>query len=190
MARDYNENKEFEENVISIDRVARAVKGGRRFRFRALVVVGDGKNRVGIGIAKGSDVQSSIQKAIEKAKRNIVTIAIKDETIPHEVQARQTGAIVLLKPARPGTGKKAGGTVRAVLDVTGINNILTKSLGSNNKLNVAYATLKALQMLTPESEWVTTSTDDVADTKKAAVSKKKPVSKSKTANKPATKKES
>jgi small subunit ribosomal protein S5 len=104
MARDYNDNKEFEENVISIDRVARAVKGGRRFRFRALVVVGDGKNRVGIGIAKGGDVQRSIQKAIEKAKRNLVTIAITDETIPHEVQARQTGAIVLLKPARPGTG--------------------------------------------------------------------------------------
>jgi len=192
MARDYNDNKEFEENVISIDRVARAVKGGRRFRFRALVVVGDGKNRVGIGIAKGGDVQRSIQKAIEKAKRNLVTIAITDETIPHEVQARQTGAIVLLKPARPGTGKKAGGTVRAVLDVTGINNILTKSLGSNNKLNVAYATLKALQMLTPESEWVTTDNSTVESGKSKAAAKKTTTDKKsvKKSAKKSTKKES
>ena len=178
MARPYdNRDNEFEENVISIDRVARVVKGGRRFRFRALVVVGDGGSRVGIGIAKGGDVQRSIQKAIEKAKRNLVTISIKDETIPHEVQARQTGAIVLLKPAAPGTGKKAGGTVRAVLDVTGINNILTKSLGSNNKLNVAYATLNALQQLTPESEWVTKQGNNAS--KNTEKSTKKPAAKAK-----------
>lgn len=190
MARYDDNNSEFEENVISIDRVARVVKGGRRFRFRALVVVGDGKTRVGIGIAKGSDVQRSIQKAVEKAKRNMVTIAIKGETIPHEVQARQTGAIVLLKPAAPGTGKKAGGTVRAVLDVTGINNILTKSLGSNNKLNVAYATLKALEQLTPESEWVTTRDEPKAKSKKPAAKTKKSKAKKSTKSTKTTKKSS
>lgn len=147
---------EFTENVIQIDRVARVVKGGRRFRFRALVVVGDNKKRVGIGVSKGADVQAAVAKAVAVAKKNLIEVPIVDGTIPHEIQARHSGAVVLLKPARPGTGLIAGGTVRAILDVTGTNNILSKSLGSNNKLNVAYATVKALSLLEPEKNWVTT----------------------------------
>lgn len=151
------QSSEFQENVISIDRVARVVKGGRRFRFRALVVVGDGKQRVGVGVSKGSDVQMAISKAIDEAKKNFVTIPVTENgTIPHEITARQTGAKVFMKPASPGTGLIAGGTIRAVLEVTGISDVLSKSLGSNNKINVAYATINALQELTPETEWVTT----------------------------------
>lgn len=153
------QQSEFKENVISIDRVARVVKGGRRFRFRALVVVGDGKQRVGVGVSKGSDVQMAISKAIDEAKKNFVTIPVTEEgTIPHEITARQTGAKVFMKPASPGTGLIAGGTIRAVLEVTGISDVLSKSLGSNNKINVAYATINALKELKPESEWVTKPT--------------------------------
>lgn len=148
---------EFQENVISIDRVARVVKGGRRFRFRALVVVGDGKQRVGVGVSKGSDVQMAISKAIDDAKKNFITVPITEAgTIPHEITARQTGAKVFMKPASQGTGLIAGGTMRAVLEVTGITDVLSKSLGSNNKINAAYATINALKALKPESEWVTT----------------------------------
>jgi len=144
------------EQVISIDRVARVVKGGRRFRFRALVAVGDGKTKVGVGVSKGSDVQSAITKAVAVAKKSLITVPIKQGTIPHEITIRFRGAIVMLKPATPGTGVIAGGTVRSVLDVTGISNILTKSLGSNNKINNAYATIEALNGLVPKAEWVTT----------------------------------
>lgn len=149
------EVKEFEEVVINIDRVSRVVKGGRRFRFKALVVVGDGKNRVGVGVSKGADVQAAIAKATDVAKKNVVTIPIYKGTIPHETTAKLGGAKVLLKPAAPGTGIIAGGTVRAILNVTGINNVLSKSLGSSNKVNSAYATINALTQLKPMSEWVT-----------------------------------
>lgn len=149
-----SEPKEFEEIVINIDRVARVVKGGRRFRFKALVVVGDGKNRVGIGVAKGSDVQSSIAKATDVAKKNVIHIAIDKETIPHDVEIKFSGAQVLIKPASPGTGIIAGGAVRTIIGVTGIKNLLTKSLGSTNKVNIAYATIEALKSLVPRSEWL------------------------------------
>src|SRR5690606_12597719 len=122
----------------NIDRVARVVKGGRRFRFKALVVVGDGKNRVGVGVSKGSDVQTAVMKATAVAKKNIATIPLHNDTIPHEVIEKVGGAKVLLKPAAPGTGIIAGGTVRAILNVTGVNNVLSKSLGSSNKVNIAY----------------------------------------------------
>lgn len=149
------DEKTFEENVISIDRVARVVQGGRRFRFKALVVVGDGKNKVGVGSAKGGDVQAAIAKATDVAKKNLVTIPItKDETIPHDVEIKLSGARVMLKPAGPGTGVIAGGAMRAVLGVTGIRNLLSKSLGSSNKLNIAYATIEALRALVPEDEWL------------------------------------
>lgn len=148
------EKKEFIENVVHIDRVSRVVKGGRRFRFRALVVVGDGKTRVGMGVAKGSDVQSAISKAVDVAKKHLRNVSIYKHTIPHEIQAKHSGAHVLLKPASPGTGLIAGGTVRAVIEVTAITDILSKSLGSSNKVNVAYATIEALTELTPASEWV------------------------------------
>lgn len=164
------EVKEFEEVVINIDRVSRVVKGGRRFRFKALVVVGDGKARVGVGVSKGADVQAAVTKATAVAKKNIMHIPITKNTIPHDVYAKVGGAKVLLKPASPGTGIIAGGTVRAILNVTGIHNVLSKSLGSSNKVNAAYATLEALSQLKPKAEWVTERENGkkkAADTKKA-----------------------
>lgn len=176
------EKKEFIENVVTIDRVSRVVKGGRRFRFRALVVVGDGKKRVGIGVAKGSDVQAAIGKAVDVAKKQMITVAIYKDTIAHEVQYKHSGAIILLKPASPGTGIIAGGTVRAVLDVTGIKNILSKSIGSSNKVNVAYATVEALRAIEPADKWVTTSV------KKSKVVEKDKAVKEASAKKTSTKK--
>ncbi|MGH7196508.1 MAG: 30S ribosomal protein S5 [Candidatus Saccharimonadales bacterium] len=148
------EEKIFTEHVISIDRVARVVKGGRRFRFKALVAVGDGKTRIGVGVAKGTDVQSAVSKATDKAKKQLVTIPVVKATIPHEVEAKVGGAKVLLKPAAPGTGIIAGGAVRSIIGLTGINNLLSKALGSNNKVNNAYATLEALRQLVPQEQWV------------------------------------
>ncbi len=179
------EKKEFNEQVITIDRVSRVVKGGRRFRFRALVVIGDGKNRVGIGVSKGSDVQSAISKAVEVAKKKMITIATYKTTIPHETQYKHSGANILLKPASPGTGIIAGGTVRAVLDVTGIQDILSKSLGSSNKVNVAYATLEALRALVPADQWVTNRGKNAPEKKLSA---KKPTAKKAEVKKPAPKK--
>lgn len=148
--------KEFEEVVINIDRVARVVKGGRRFRFKALVVVGNRKNKIGVGVAKGADVQAAIAKATDVAKKHLVTIPVVNETIPHEQETKLAGARVLIKPAAPGTGIIAGGVVRSVISVTGIRNLLSKSLGSTNKVNIAYATVEALGSLVPRSEWIGT----------------------------------
>jgi small subunit ribosomal protein S5 len=139
--------KEFEEKVIAIDRVARVVRGGRRFRFRATVVVGDGKGRVGVGVGKGSEVMTSIAKAVARAKSQMITVPLKGNTIPHEIQVRFAGAQVLLKPASAGTGVIAGGAVRNVVEVAGIHALLTTSLGSSNKVNNAYATALALSRL-------------------------------------------
>lgn len=147
------EQKQFEEVVINIDRVARVVKGGRRFRFKALVVIGDGKNKLGVGVAKGADVQAAVSKATDVAKKHLVEIAIENDTIPHENEVKFTGAHVLLKPAAPGTGVIAGGVVRQIIGVTGIRNLLSKSLGSTNKVNIAYATVEALAGIKPRSEW-------------------------------------
>ena len=146
--------KEFEEVVINIDRVSRVVKGGRRFRFKALVVVGNRKNKVGVGVAKGADVQAAIAKATDVAKKHLVTIPVINETIPHEAEIKLAGARVLIKPAAPGTGIIAGGVVRSVLSVTGIRNLLSKSLGSTNKVNIAYATVEALGSLVPRDQWI------------------------------------
>jgi small subunit ribosomal protein S5 len=148
------EPKEFEELVINIDRVARVVKGGRRFRFKALVVVGNRKNKVGVGVAKGADVQAAVAKATDVAKKHLITIPIVNETIPHEVEIKYSGARVLLKPAAPGTGIIAGGVVRSIIGVTGIRNMLSKSLNSTNKVNIAYATVEALNSLVPREEWL------------------------------------
>jgi small subunit ribosomal protein S5 len=148
------EEKIFEEYVINIDRVARVVKGGRRFRFKALVAVGDHKTRVGIGVSKGSDVQSAVAKATEVAKKNLVNIPVAKETIPHDVEIKVSGARVLLKPAAPGTGVIAGGVVRSIIGLTGIHNLLSKSLGSTNKVNNAYATIEALRQLVPADQWL------------------------------------
>lgn len=184
------EKKEFNEQVITIDRVSRVVKGGRRFRFRALVVIGDGKNRIGIGVSKGSDVQSAISKAVEVAKKQMITIATYKTTIPHVTQYKHSGANILLKPASPGTGIIAGGTVRAVLDVTGIQDILSKSLGSSNKVNVAYATLEALGALVPADQWVTNRNKKKPAEKavEAKSTEEKPAPKKTAAKKPTAKK--
>lgn len=155
--RQEREEKQFEELVINIDRVSRVVKGGRRFRFKALVVVGDRKNKVGVGVAKGQDVTAAIAKATNVAKKNMVTIALEDKTIPHEVEKKVTGAHVLLKPAAPGTGIIAGGVVRQIIGVTGIHNMISKSLGSTNKVNIAYATIDALASLVPKDQWLNAS---------------------------------
>jgi small subunit ribosomal protein S5 len=149
------EEKLFDERVVSVDRVARVVKGGRRFRFRALVVVGDRKNRVGIGIAKGADVTSAVTKAVEIAKKKMILINLYRDTIPHETEASLSGAHVIIKPASSGTGIIAGGVVRTVLELAGIKNALSKSLGSSNKLNISYATLQALSKLEPAKNWIT-----------------------------------
>ncbi|MFZ1258115.1 MAG: 30S ribosomal protein S5 [Candidatus Saccharimonas sp.] len=146
--------KEFEEQVINIDRVARVVKGGRRFRFKALVVVGNRKNKVGVGVAKGADVQTAIAKATDVAKKHLVTIPVINETIPHEAEIKVSGAHVLIKPAAPGTGIIAGGVVRSVVSVTGIRNLVSKSLGSTNKVNIAYATVEALSSLVAREKWL------------------------------------
>jgi small subunit ribosomal protein S5 len=139
--------KEFDERVIAIDRVARVVKGGRRFRFRSTVVIGDGNGRVGVGIGKGGEVMTSIAKSVAKAKKNMINVPLRGTTIPHEVEVRFSGARVLLKPAAEGTGVIAGGAVRSVVEAAGIHDLLTKSMGSTNKVNNAYATLLALSSL-------------------------------------------
>jgi small subunit ribosomal protein S5 len=150
------EEKQFDERVVHIDRVARVVKGGRRFRFRALVVVGDRKHRVGIGSAKGADVTAAVAKATEVAKKHFVLVPVHNDTLPHEAEAKVSGARILVKPASPGTGLIAGGVVRIVLEVAGVRNALSKSLGSTNKTNTAYATVAALESIVPRDQWVTT----------------------------------
>jgi small subunit ribosomal protein S5 len=149
------EEKQFDERVVHIDRVARVVKGGRRFRFRALVVVGDHKGRIGIGIAKGADVTAAVAKAVDSAKKNMITLKFYKGTIAHESQAKVGGANILVKPAAPGTGLIAGGVVRTILEVAGVSNALSKSLGSTNKINTAYATLEALKLVKTADKWIT-----------------------------------
>lgn len=139
--------KEFDERVIEINRVAKVVKGGRRFSFRVTMVVGDNSGKVGVGIAKANSVPDAIRKGTEKASRNMHRVALFKSTIPYEVIGEVSGARVLLKPASPGTGVIAGGGVRAVLEAAGVSDILTKSLGSSNILNVVLATMDALDQL-------------------------------------------
>lgn len=163
---DQTEEKQFDERTLHIDRVARVVKGGRRFRFRALVAVGDHKGKVGIGSAKGADVTAAVTKANEVAKKNMVKVATYKDTIPHEVEAKVGGAYILIKPASSGTGLIAGGVVRSVLEVAGVGNVLSKSLGSSNKTNTAYATVDALTQLKPSSQWQTTKANNRAKASK------------------------
>lgn len=163
--------KEFDTVTINIDRVSRTVKGGRRMRFKALVAMGNHKNKIGIGIAKGGDVTSAVQKATTKAKKNMIEFHMDGDTICHEVETRSTGADVLMKPAAPGTGIIAGGVVRSIIGLTGIKNLISKSLGSTNKVNIAYAVIEGLREQTPRAEWVGNAKKTEASEKKAPAKK-------------------
>ena len=142
----YN-REEFEEVIDDIGSVTKVVKGGRRFRFTALVVVGDKKGRVGFGFGKAKEVPDAMRKATDDAFKNIVEVKLKGNTIPHDIEVKYNASRILLKPASEGTGVIAGGGARPVVELAGIKNILTKSLGSNNSANVVRATIKALSML-------------------------------------------
>lgn len=139
------ERPEYDQKLLDLARVTRVVKGGRRFRFRATLVIGNRKGRVGVGVGKGGDVTDAIKKAFDDGKKNLINVPIYKNTIPHDIFIKSGSARIILKPAAPGRGIVAGGAVRAVIDLAGIKDIISKSLGTANKLNVARATVEALK---------------------------------------------
>ncbi|MBQ3321167.1 30S ribosomal protein S5 [Candidatus Saccharibacteria bacterium] len=189
--------KEFDEITISVDRVSRTVAGGRRMRFKALVAIGNHKNKIGVGVAKGNDVTTAVAKATSKAKKTMITFNMDGETICHETRTKITGADVLMKPAAPGTGIIAGGTVRSIMGLTGVKNLISKSLGSTNKVNIAYAVIEGLRQQVPRNEWVGAKktgekkanvTEEKVETKAVKASEKKAEAKKSETKKAETKK--
>ena len=149
--RKEKEQDEFEQKIVDLARVTRVMAGGKRLRFRACMIIGDRKGRVGLGIAKGADVAIAIGKAISKAKKNIVYVPIIDGTVPHEVEIKNKASRLLIKPGRKGSGLKAGGVLRIVLELAGINDIVAKIMGTNNKVNNAKTALLALSSFKAEA---------------------------------------
>lgn len=141
------ERSEFDQKVVEVKRVTRVVAGGKRMRFRALVVIGDRKGKVGLGLRKGADVSESVNKAVNAAKKNLVTLPLINETIPHEIRVKYKSSKLVLMPAKPGTGVIAGGAVRSVMELSGIKNIVSKMLGSNNKVNNIRAVFEAFRKM-------------------------------------------
>ncbi len=146
------EKSEFDQKTIDLARVTRVVAGGKRMRFRACVVVGDRKGRVGMGVAKGADVQSAVEKAVAAAKRHLISVVLYKTTIPHPLNVKFKAARIILKPAPPGSGVIAGGAARAVLSLAGIRDVISKMLGSKNKINNVRAVILALSKLRPRTE--------------------------------------
>lgn len=145
--REKKEPREFEQKILDLARVTRVTAGGKRMSFRAALVIGDRKGRVGLGVAKGADVQIAVDKAYRQAKKKLITVPMENETIPHAALVKVGSAIVLLKPAPKGSGLKAGGAMRVVLEYAGVPNAVSKIMNSNNKINIAQATLHAIQTL-------------------------------------------
>lgn len=161
--RQYDQGNEFDERIVDITRVAKVVKGGRRFAFRVAVVVGDNKGNVAVGVGKARSVPDAIRKSLEAARKNMQTVSIVGNTIPHQVIGRHGSAKVLLKPASPGTGVIAGGAARQVIEAAGYKDILSKSLGSQNTLNVLLATMDGLHQLKDVNQVATERGKDPAD---------------------------
>lgn len=161
----YNKENEsgLKETVVSVNRVTKVVKGGKRMSFNALVVVGDGAGKVGCGLGKANEVQSAIKKGSTKAQKSMVKVSLRNTSIPHEIIGISGAGKVLLKPAVPGTGVIAGGSVRAVLEAVGVKDILTKSMGSPNPFNVVYATIEALKSLRTKEEVAKIRNKEVAE---------------------------
>lgn len=160
------EKPEFDNKLLDLARVTRVVKGGRRFRFRATVVLGNRKGKVGVGISKGTDVQQAIQKASDDAQKHMITVPMDGSTIPHDVKTKHGSAIILLKPAPEGSGIIAGGAVRSVLDLAGVRDVVSKSLGTSSKINVARATIVALSELSQVKVKTPKKTDEKPVAKK------------------------
>jgi small subunit ribosomal protein S5 len=190
--RKFKQVKEFTEAVLQIDRVTRVVKGGRRLRFRATVCIGNMKGKVGVGIGKSTEVTGAIQKAVSEAKKNMVDALMDGTTVPHDIQVKYKSAKIRILPASKGTGLIAGGAIRKVLELAGYKDVLTKSLGSNNKINTSKGTIEAISLfqVTPRMEKANKTIGTKKETAKKPVAKKapaKPAAK-KAAAKPAAKK--